>query len=152
MFFTRSATLHLLQWQHKRLIFSLVLFPDCPHREQLLMLHCSITFREQTEWGRQCHLGCLWEQKNTCSVLLGEHVIIVAIFCVWAARDQHINRVLSREYCMCTRGMIHNKVHLISQSCPRHIIALHVQNRCLKHHSFHFLVNRTFLASEKEEI
>ena len=35
----------------------------------------------------------------------------------------------------CTRGMIHNQIHLISQGCPRASIALHVQNRGLKHHS-----------------
>ena len=36
----------------------------------------------------------------------------------------------------CTRGMIHAKIHLISRGCPRSSIALQVQNRGLKHHSF----------------
>ena len=35
----------------------------------------------------------------------------------------------------CTRGMIHNKVHLISSGCPQPGIALQAQNRGLKHHT-----------------
>ena len=36
------------------------------------------------------------------------------------------------------RAMIHNKINLISPSCPRPNIALQVQNHDLKHQSFHF--------------
>ena len=36
-------------------------------------------------------------------------------------------------------GMIHNKIHLISPGCPRPNIALQMQNRSLKHDSFHFI-------------
>ena len=37
----------------------------------------------------------------------------------------------------CTRGMVHNKIHLINPCCPGPSIALQVQNRGLKqHHSF----------------
>ena len=39
----------------------------------------------------------------------------------------------------CNRGMIHNKIHFSSPGCPRPSIALQMQNRDLKHHSFHLL-------------
>ena len=35
-----------------------------------------------------------------------------------------------------TRGIIHNKIHLISPGCPLPSIALQVQDRGLKHYSF----------------
>ena len=44
-----------------------------------------------------------------------------------------VNRSSDRFY---TRGMIHNKIHLISPCCPRPSIASTVQSRGLKHHSF----------------
>ena len=36
----------------------------------------------------------------------------------------------------CTRGMTYNKINLVSPGCPRPSIALQVQIRGLKHHSF----------------
>ena len=44
-----------------------------------------------------------------------------------------VNRSSDRS---CTRGMLHNKIHLTSPSCPLPSIALQVQNRGLKHQSF----------------
>ena len=38
----------------------------------------------------------------------------------------------------CTRGMIHNKLSLISPGCPRPCIALQLSNRGLQHHSVSF--------------
>ena len=37
------------------------------------------------------------------------------------------------------RDMIDNESHLISPGCPRTTLALQVQNRGLKHHSFQLL-------------
>ena len=50
----------------------------------------------------------------------------------WTA-DQQVERSIS-----CTRGMIHNKIHLISSGCSLPSKTLQVLNRGLKHQLFYF--------------
>ena len=52
----------------------------------------------------------------------------------WYRAGLLVNRPSDRS---CTRGMIHNKIPLISRGCPRSSVALQLQDCGLKHHSFH---------------
>ena len=48
-------------------------------------------------------------------------------------------RLMRRAIDPAPRDMIHYKIHIISPGCPRPGIVLQVQNRGLKHQSFHYV-------------
>ena len=61
---------------------------------------------------------------------------------VLTIKHSDVERLLSTLWC--ARGMIHNKIHVICPGCLRPSIALTVQKRGLKHHSFiHSFIHST---------